>query len=69
MARSGVRALTTARILIVAPAWVGDMVMAHALVRLLRARRPEAEVHVLAPPATAPLAERMPGVEGVRVLE
>ena len=50
------------KILIVGPAWVGDMVIAHALVRTLRAAEPAAEVHVVAPPATAPLARRMPGV-------
>lgn len=48
------------KVLVVAPAWVGDMVMAHAIVPGLVARG--AEVHFLAPPSTAPLAERMPGV-------
>lgn len=51
------------RTLIVAPAWVGDMAMAHAIVPGLAARG--AEVHMLAPAATAPLAERMPGVAAV----
>lgn len=51
------------KVLIVAPAWVGDMVMAHCLVPPLAERG--AEVHFLAPPATAPLAERMPGVAAV----
>ena len=50
------------KILIVGPAWVGDMVIAHALVRTLLAADPAAEVHVLAPPATAPLGRRMPGI-------
>lgn len=49
--------------LIVAPAWVGDMVMAHAIVPGLVAAG--AEVSMLAPPATAPLAQRMPGVAAV----
>ncbi len=53
--------------LIVAPAWVGDMVMAHTLVSLL-AEQPEAEVFMVAPPATEPLARRMPGVQGSWVL-
>ncbi len=57
------------RILVVAPAWVGDMVMAEPLIRLLGRRDPGAEVHVLAPPATAPLAGRMAGVAGCRVLD
>ena len=49
-----------AKILVVAPAWVGDAVMAHTLVPGLLARG--AEVHFLAPPSTAELATRMPGV-------
>jgi heptosyltransferase II len=56
------------RILVVAPAWVGDMVMAHSLVQLLAQRHPEAEIHVLAPPATEPLARRMAGVSDSRPL-
>ena len=54
--------------LIVAPAWVGDMVMAHTLVQALHAQHADAEVHMAAPPETAPLGERMPGVHGVHVL-
>lgn len=50
------------RVLLVAPAWVGDMVMADTLVQLLRQRRPGVQVHVLAPPATRALAERLTGV-------
>jgi len=57
-----------ASILIVAPAWVGDMVMAHVLVQLLLRRNPAADIHVLAPPATEPLARRMPGVAASRIL-
>ena len=55
-----------------APAWVGDMVMAHTLVSLLVAEAgdaDEAEGHLVAPPATASLARRMPGVAGVWTLE
>ncbi|MEZ5560112.1 MAG: lipopolysaccharide heptosyltransferase II [Pseudomonadales bacterium] len=51
------------KILIVAPAWVGDMVMAHSLVQTLHARAPGSRIDMLAPPATAPLAARMPGVD------
>lgn len=51
------------RTLVVAPAWVGDMVMAHALVPGLVERG--AEVHFLAPLSTAPLATRMDGVAAV----
>lgn len=54
--RTGQRGKT----LVVAPAWVGDMVMAHSIVPGL-ARRGD-EVHFLAPPATASLCGRMAGV-------
>jgi heptosyltransferase-2 len=57
------------KVLIVAPAWVGDMVMAHSLVRTLTERTPGVTVEMLAPPATAPLAERMPDVAGVTILD
>jgi heptosyltransferase-2 len=55
--------------LIVAPAWVGDMVMAQSLVAALRARPDMVTVDLLAPPWTAPLGARMPGVGRVHVIE
>jgi len=56
------------RILIVGPAWVGDMVMAHTLVQALVARHGDPEIVMLAPPASQPIAERMPEVaESVRL--
>ena len=57
------------KVLIVAPAWVGDMIMAHTLVQCLRARSPQAEIHMAAPPATAVLGNRMPGVSSTEVVE
>jgi heptosyltransferase-2 len=62
------RATSPDRVLIVAPAWVGDMVMAHAMVQLLVRERPGVHVHVLAPPATQALAVRMEGVADTTVL-
>jgi heptosyltransferase-2 len=53
------------RTLIVAPAWIGDMVMAHTLIRYLAAT---AELHVLAPRATIALTERMPEVHRAHLL-
>jgi heptosyltransferase II len=50
------------KILLVAPSWVGDMVMAHSLVQLLANNCPAARIDVLAPPASLPLAGRMPEV-------
>ena len=55
--------------LLVAPAWVGDMVMAHTLVQILARRSDGLELHVAAPPATAPLAGRMAEVSRVHVVE
>ncbi len=55
--------------LLVASAWVGDMVMAHTLVRLLAEQDPNAQLHVLAPPATAPIARRMREVTQTLVLD
>lgn len=50
------------RILIVGPAWVGDMVMAQSLFIRLRALHPDARIDVLAPAWTRPILERMPEV-------
>ena len=50
------------KVLIVGPSWVGDMVMAQALYKLLRLRDPAAEIHVVAPSWSLPVLERMPEV-------
>jgi len=55
--------------LVIAPAWVGDMVMAHSLLQLLAAQHNSLQLHVLAPPATAALATRMREVHEVHTLE
>jgi heptosyltransferase-2 len=56
------------KVLVVAPAWIGDMVMASCLLQRLAGSHPGSEIHVAAPAATAPLAERMPQVARVHVL-
>jgi heptosyltransferase-2 len=53
---------SAAKVLIVGPSWVGDMVMAQSLYRLLLARQPQPEIHVLAPLWSLPILERMPEV-------
>lgn len=58
-----------AKVLVVAPAWVGDMVMADTLIKLLRRQRPESDIHVVAPPATEPLARRLNGISRTWLLE
>ena len=50
------------RILIVAPSWVGDTVMAQPMFRLLHERHANLTLDVLAPPFTLPLLKRMPEV-------
>lgn len=50
------------RILVVAPSWVGDMVMAQPLFKRLHQRHPALELDVLAADWTLPLLQRMPEV-------
>ncbi|MDP1574759.1 MAG: lipopolysaccharide heptosyltransferase II [Coxiellaceae bacterium] len=50
------------KILVVGPAWVGDMMMAQVLFQLLRHQNPTAEIHVLAPVWSEALLSRMPEV-------
>lgn len=50
------------RILVVGPAWVGDMVMAQSLFKTLKQDRPEAIIDVAAPTWSDALLRRMPEV-------
>ena len=49
-------------ILIIGPAWIGDMIMAQALFKRLKREWPSCEIDVLAPDWTKPLLDRMPEV-------
>jgi heptosyltransferase II len=51
------------KILVIGPAWVGDMVMSQSLYHLLKQQHPDAELHVMAPGWCLPLLERMPEVD------
>jgi heptosyltransferase-2 len=53
------------KILIIGPAWIGDMMMAHSLVQLLKIRNPRVEIHVLASPWTQALLKMMPEVSRI----
>ena len=53
---------TPARTLIVAPAWIGDAVMAQALFVRLQAHTPGLQIDALAPRWVAPVLERMPQI-------
>ena len=48
--------------LIIGPAWVGDMMMSQTLYQQLKQNNPHREIHVVAPPWSRPLLERMPEV-------
>lgn len=50
------------KILIDGPAWVGDMIMAQTLFKLLKKKYPKAEIDVIAPAFTKPLLDRMPEI-------
>ena len=52
------------KILILGPAWVGDMVLAQSLFKTLKTDRPDCIIDVAAPAWTLPLLERMPEVSG-----
>ena len=53
------------RALVVAPAWVGDTILAQPMLALIQHANPSLQVDVLAPPWTAGLAARLPGVRKV----
>ncbi len=54
-----------ARVLVVAPNWIGDALMAQPMLARLRAQLPQARIDVLAPAWVAPLMRHMPQVAGV----
>lgn len=53
---------TPEKILVLGPAWVGDMVLAQSLFKTLKANQPNCTIDVAAPAWTLPLLERMPEV-------
>ena len=58
-----------ARVLVVAQAWVGDLVLAQVLFALLARRDPDAAIDVAAPAWAGPLLARMPQVRTHLALE
>lgn len=56
-------------VLVVGPAWVGDMVMAQSLFMTLHQREPVPAIDVIAPPWSLPLLERMPEVRHAVTLD
>jgi heptosyltransferase II len=51
------------KILIIAPAWIGDLVMSQALFRLLKQQDPNCTIDVLANKTLHPVLEHMPEVD------
>lgn len=56
------------KILIVAPAWVGDLIMAQTLFKTLKMHQPDAVIDVLAADWALPILQRMPEVRQSLVL-
>ena len=52
-------------VLVVGPAWIGDMVMAQCLFKVLKSREDAPDITLMAPPGTAELAHRMPEVDEI----
>ncbi len=57
------------KILVVGPAWVGDMVMAQSLFKTLKVQQPDCVIDVLAPPWSMPLLQRMPEINQAIALD
>ena len=53
------------KILIISPAWVGDMIISQSLYIALKQQYPTAKIDVLAPASTLELAQRMPQISEV----
>ncbi len=62
------RSSDPAQVLVIGPSWVGDMVMAQVLFQVMRRRWPRVQIDLLAPPASAPIGERMAEIRNVHTL-
>jgi heptosyltransferase-2 len=63
--RGPVGAPSSRHILVVAPNWIGDALMAQPLLARLRASRPRARIDAIAPPWVAPVLRRMAEIDEV----
>lgn len=52
-------------ILVIGPAWVGDMMMAQSLFKILKQRHPVPDIDVVAPTWSAGLLKRMPEIRDI----
>lgn len=53
------------KILIVAPSWLGDIIMSQSLLKTLKAQDPNCEITMYAPAYSHPIIERMPEVNHI----
>ena len=55
--------MSSQKILVIGPSWLGDMVMAQKLFKVIKYHYPESKLHVASPIWTIPLVSRMPEVD------
>lgn len=60
--------MMTHKVLIVGPSWVGDLIMAQTLFKLLKIRQPHITIDVLAPDWASPILKYMPEVQNSFIL-
>lgn len=65
MAKSLMITQSTQKILIVAPSWVGDLVMANALLQILKKQNSATQIHVLANQYLQPVLQHMAEVDQI----
>lgn len=51
------------KILVIAPSWLGDLIMSQSLYKILKTKHPDAEITIYAPRFMQPIVERMPEVD------
>ena len=51
------------KILIIAPSWLGDIIMSQSLLKILKSQDPQCIIDVYAPAYTLPILKRMPEVD------
>lgn len=54
--------MASENILIIGPAWIGDMIMSQALYKLLKQQDPDVQIDVMGPGWSLPIVARMPEV-------
>lgn len=55
--------MSSQKILVIGPSWLGDMVMAQKLFKVIKDHYPKSKLHVASPAWTIPLVSRMPEVD------